>query len=562
MFQFSCPQCGANVAFHSSASLTAICQYCHSTLFRNGDTLERIGTMTEALEDYSPVRIGVTGSYRSRAFTVLGRIQLRYPRGSWNEWYLVCDDGSSLWLSDASGQYVVTALDEPATTDQTLPPFSGLRPGSPVHLGDTCYWACDIRTACCHAGEGELPFRIGAGWNVHAADCRAGDAFITLDYPEVDGGKNADKNAGANADENRNTASRVPRVYRGEAVALDALNCQGLRTGEEIRETAGRYRGDVVPFACPNCGAPLSFVAGVADFVTCGACHSGIDCSGKEARVFAKQREIAQVETALSPGDVATFDGVKYTLLGLTRCQDSQRGWVWDEYLLHHPVRGFLWLVNDDEGWDRVQVLNRWPQPLDGQWPDVQRIRLDGKDYRKGETYRSEIVYALGAFNWQAEVGDVVTVTDYALGKQTCLTAEVSAEEWVWSQSMPVPAGKIAERFGKPLAKMMASGSDSDGRGGTRKKTWFLVPVFFSIMLLIICSRFDGSGAWMTGALLLIWWPAGHSFVKRTRGMMVYAIYCLVVSGLFGFMMHSQSGGTGWGSSSARGGYSSFGTHK
>jgi hypothetical protein len=40
---------------------------------------------------------------------VVGRIQLRYSAGIWNEWYLLFDDGATGWLGDSSGMYTITA---------------------------------------------------------------------------------------------------------------------------------------------------------------------------------------------------------------------------------------------------------------------------------------------------------------------------------------------------------------------------------------------------------------------------------------------------------------------
>ncbi|WP_166653491.1 hypothetical protein [Paraburkholderia flava] len=42
----------------------------------------------------------------------------------------------------------------------------------------------------------------------------------------------------------------------------------------------------------------------------------------------------------------------------------------------------------------------------------------------------------------------------------------------------------------------------------------------------------------------------------------LYAIYSIVVVVLFSCSMHPGLGGSGWGGSSARGGYSSYGSHK
>lgn len=471
MFRFSCPQCGADVEFKSAAAVMAVCSFCRSTVLKNGDALERIGTMTEALEDYSPIRLGVTGLYQGVGFTVIGRIQLRYRAGYWNEWYVSRHDGTDAWLSDASGQYVVTMRDDVLSSQATIPAFDALTPGMSIRLGQLTYQASDIRTAQCNGGEGELPFRVGDGWTAKVADCRLNDAFATLDYSDIGDAGSAGR----------------PVVYRGLAVELEDLACQGLRSESEIREAAGRYRGDVVPFTCPGCGASISFVAGMADYVTCGTCHTGVDCSGKEAAVFAKQRAVDSVKTALALGDTATFDSVKYTVLGLTRCRDSKHGWTWDEYLLYHAVHGLLWLVHGDEGWDRVQVLNQWPTT-----PDALHVRFRGRNYRKGEPYQSEIVYAAGAFNWQARVGDRVTVIDYEWTPNTRLTSESNAEEVVWSQATRVPASLIAEQFGKPelagsdgLAAAVAS-RKPDASGSPGKVGGFgIMPWAFSVMLAV-----------------------------------------------------------------------------
>jgi hypothetical protein len=161
VFKLACPSCGAEVAFRSATSAIAVCEYCRSTLLREADAVRDVGKMSAVLEDYSPLRIGVSGIYSGRAFGVVGRIQLRYDAGFWNEWYILFDDGSAGWLSDASGQYAVT-LDTGLADD--APPFGQLVPGGQYHHDGVAYIAADLRTARCSGGEGELPFQVGAGW--------------------------------------------------------------------------------------------------------------------------------------------------------------------------------------------------------------------------------------------------------------------------------------------------------------------------------------------------------------------------------------------------------------
>jgi len=86
MQKVSCPSCGAEVSFRSAASVMAVCEYCHSTLLKDAESVKDIGKMSDVLEDYSPIQINTSGEYQGKHFTVVGRIQLRYDDGFWNEW--------------------------------------------------------------------------------------------------------------------------------------------------------------------------------------------------------------------------------------------------------------------------------------------------------------------------------------------------------------------------------------------------------------------------------------------------------------------------------------------
>ncbi len=94
----SCPSCGAPVKFRSHASVMAVCEFCNASVLKDADSVKDIGKMSAVLEDFSPIQIGTSGAFGGINFTVVGRIQLRYPHGMWNEWYLLFDDGSNGWL--------------------------------------------------------------------------------------------------------------------------------------------------------------------------------------------------------------------------------------------------------------------------------------------------------------------------------------------------------------------------------------------------------------------------------------------------------------------------------
>ncbi|MEO7497576.1 MAG: DUF4178 domain-containing protein, partial [Massilia sp.] len=83
----SCPGCGAPVQFKSHASVMAVCEFCQASVLKDAAAVKDLGKMSAVLEDFSPIQINTAGVFAARPFTVVGRIQLRYADGMWNEWF-------------------------------------------------------------------------------------------------------------------------------------------------------------------------------------------------------------------------------------------------------------------------------------------------------------------------------------------------------------------------------------------------------------------------------------------------------------------------------------------
>ena len=75
-YEAPCPGCSAPVPFQSAQSTHAVCAYCHSSVVRQADALARLGRIADEFTDYSPLKIGATGQWRGKAFTLVGRLQL------------------------------------------------------------------------------------------------------------------------------------------------------------------------------------------------------------------------------------------------------------------------------------------------------------------------------------------------------------------------------------------------------------------------------------------------------------------------------------------------------
>ena len=488
MFKLACPSCGAEVAFRSATSAIAVCEYCHSTLLREADAVRDVGKMSAVLEDYSPLRIGVSGVYSGRAFGVIGRIQLRYDAGFWNEWYIYFDDGSAGWLSDASGQYAVT-LDAGLADD--APPFGQIVPGGQYHHDGVVYIAADLRKARCSGGEGELPFRVGAGWEATVADYRQSHRFLTLDYSD----------------------GSPPRRYVGKAVTLADLKCQLLREPDEIARSAGHLEGAAEALACPACGASIAWRPGVAEQLHCPACGTRSDASGGAAVALDSARREARMATTLVLGEEATIDGVRWLLIGLLRCREQGASDEWTEYLLYNQKAGFMWLVESDMAWDKVRVLDTWPESV-----SASAVRLDGAAFTRMQAYGAEVIHAAGAFNWQVKVGDKVSITDYR-GSRGTLTSEQSKSELGWSMAQRVPASTVDGWFGKG-GKLVAAApiagaalSSVPDRAALRPLAWA-----FTVLVLLVnvpMALMGGLYSWVLILLAIgvLWLPVFTDWV-------------------------------------------------
>ena len=61
---------------------------------------------------------------------------------------------------------------------------------------------------------------------------------------------------------------------------------------------------------------------------------------------------------------------------------------------MFNPAKGFIWLVETDEGWERVQVCDTWPS-----YNNATSVRWRSKLYQKLYDYTSRVDLALGAFS-------------------------------------------------------------------------------------------------------------------------------------------------------------------
>ncbi|WP_434776902.1 DUF4178 domain-containing protein [Neisseria sp. Ec49-e6-T10] len=485
LFSLDCPCCGAKVPVYSATSVLVVCEYCHSSLIRSEDRAIDSGRKSALFEDFSPIQLYTSGTFKGQPFQIIGRLQIEYDQGSWNEWYVLFANGSRGWLGDSGGQFMFTFLAEPLPDTQLLP-FSEVKAGiTTVTYRNLKFRASDVREARSIKAnaQGELPFLLTEDEKVLAADFRYQSDFLTLDYSE-----NEEK----------------PLVYIGQAVDLSNLHCQNLRSNDTILESAGKLKGSRAALECPNCGSSLSWFPGVAQNVICPSCHSDLDLTEGQAKVAkVYNMRAAQADSAsIKLGERAKIGGRTWVVIGLMCVHELEehvaRSAVdgifnsnqnirvlpdrWYEYLLYHPQVGFQWLIESTEGWEISHQLDHWPA-LNIQGQPIQFK----KTLKPTVCYGAKVMYAAGAFSWHVQPDDVTFITDYVYGNEK-LTCERTAHEMTWSRSQKVSGQELAQWFGRPELKSLNqfSGINFDFGGFTKTHAIILSVIFILINLPVM----------------------------------------------------------------------------
>jgi len=473
-YRAACPNCGAPVEFASAASIFAVCGFCRSTIVREGDALRRIGQSAELFDDHSPLQLGATGKANGSAFTLVGRLQVRYQDGTWNEWHALFDTGRSGWLSEDNGRYVMAfdvPLQGPAPAPETL------RPGASQTVNGQAWSVGSVSVARLIAAQGELPDKPNLDRGFVVADLRSTrDEVGTLDYGDP----------------------ARPKWSVGRSVALSELAMTGL--AEPAEKTLGA-RG----CECPSCGAALEVKLSTTQSIVCHQCQAVVDVSqgvGGDLKHFAQARGN---EPQIPLGSIGTLalggkQALPWQVVGyVERCEVPQSAGdeasCWREYLLYHRTEGFAFIVDSEDGWS-------WTAPITGVPERAgDNVKYQGALYRKLYSYTGKVVYVLGEFYWRLARDERTANTDYQgtrgmahkrLNREQ--TGSGDTTEVVWSAGETLTADAVVKAFRLAPEKAAALQRDAlpISAQGLSPAAKVLILVFVLLLILAV-QRCDGA---------------------------------------------------------------------
>lgn len=437
MIQASCPSCGDTVPFHSEFSSHAVCASCDSLIVRKGSGVENLGKVAEIQPDGSPLQLGVQGEYNGKSFLIVGRIQLAYQDGYWNEWHLMYSNGESGWIGEAMGEYFVSFRKE---TGSSLPSLSQIALGDRVELEGEQFVVTGHTLNKLSSYEGELPFIVDSSQPaLNAYDLRsASGKAATIDYSDT-----------------------PPSLFLGEYKPFGSFNFTGLRQegqppspGSGVRVPAAAAGVD--KFNCPSCGAPHSVEGGVrSKMLVCEYCGSAIDISTSSLNIVWQEERIRkELEggTDISLGSKATIDGHEYKMIGYVKKSVTYEGvkYPWVEYLLYNYTNGYRWLVESEGHYTLMKTVENLPTDSAGNVvarPAPQPVMWNGKEFKHFQTSTAVVDAVAGEFYWKVKIGDSATNFDYVAPPET-LSMEASHTGFVWSVGEYKTQDEIRALFG------------------------------------------------------------------------------------------------------------------
>lgn len=458
----------------------AVCGFCRSTLVRDGDALRRIGQSAELFDDHSPLQIGVQGRYQGAAFTLVGRLQMRYAGGTWNEWHALFDGDAnsgvgtrSGWLSEDNAGHVFS-FDMPAGQLPAggLPDPAALQAGQSLTLDGRFWSVASVTAVRVNAAQGELPVKpqMERGWVV--ADLRNTQGEVaTLDGSAV-----------------------PPRWSVGHSVALSELALSGLKD-ESAKDLKGRA------IECPSCGAALEPKLETTQSIVCGQCRAVVDVSkgvGADLGFYRQDNGLEPLlplgrvgSIALGPDKPASWQVVGY----VERCEiaaaDGDDQESWREYLLYHRTNGFAFIVDANDGWSWTRPITGVPANLRGQ-----TVSYEGDSYRKLYDYAGKITYVLGEFYWHLEREQRTENTDYigtgSSARKKRLNRERTGDEIVWSAGETLEAADVMRAFKIDQAQARSFARDATPGGmDAQKVVRFALWVVLILIIVAWLARCD-----------------------------------------------------------------------
>lgn len=386
-------------------------------VLKEGVDVESLGKAASLPPDLSPIKMGTSGRFGEAAFTVLGRVRLAWSQGAWNEWFLEFSDGSTGWLAEAQGFFMVS---RPMPT-QEIPSQAQLEPGCLMRIAGMEMRVVDQKRAKVVGFEGELPFTAKEGESRLSIDLSGpGLAFGNIEIV-------------------KNHVS----VFAGRYCHFQDLGLQNLRPVPGwFGNPPLSHETGAEALNCPHCSASVEIKApGQSVTVVCGSCRTVLDVGDKKVAVIAQAMKQLNVTPTIPLGSRGTLFGMELEAIGFMVRGNGP--YSWQEYLLFNPHHGYYWLVTYQGHWNFVERLLDTPEET------ATGASYEGVEYSIFLRGEAQVRYVMGEFYWRVDVREKALTADYTSPPLTLSKEDYpSLKEATWSRGRYIEGTELQAAFG------------------------------------------------------------------------------------------------------------------
>ena len=373
-------------------------------------------------------------------------------------------------LGEDNGAYVFSL---PSAIQRDIPEAARFRVGATTGISGKPFNVASNEQVALISAQGELPKLPPLNAPFPMVELRSADGeVLSIDY-----------------------GTQPPAISRGRAVMLEELELKGIQDESAKEEKAQQ-------FACPNCGAQVEVALATTKAITCRACNSLIDLTRGTGSQLAHAIQDEPVQPLIPLGTTGQLQGVHWQVVGYQHRMghepgDSDEHFGWDEYLLYNRKRGFIFLVDSEEGWSVVKPTTGAPSLS----ADQQSATHLGSSYALKYVYEAETTYVAGEFYWPVERGQKTYNRDFAKGASV-LSMEQTPREITWSSGSTIASDAVAKAFKledkKELLKRSDAGpvSKAGAMGcGTIIAMFFIILIFLFVIRACMQDEREGGGS-------------------------------------------------------------------
>ena len=239
---------------------------------------------------------------------------------------------------------------------------------------------------------------------------------------------------------------------------------------------------------CPHCGSAIELRAmGAAAAVVCSYCSFTLDATNPQLVILQRFESQMTVQPLIPLGSRGSLFGAVWEIIGFQQRGIKVEGisYLWREYVLFNPYKGFRYLSEYDNHWSFVTPLPSIPVPgaNDRQRPNM---TLDGVTYDHFQSAQAYTRFVIGEFPWQVKIGETVSIADY-VAPPKMLSSETTENEVTWSRGEYVEGKDIWAAFQLPGAAPIAIGVYSNQpvlpQTAPPARPWKLFFVFAALLM-------------------------------------------------------------------------------